>query len=114
MNYPFPNAGLLSQGTGMGLLGGGGGSGNLSGEFSRLQTMNAQNPMLARQWALDSYQPPPAAQAKRIYSLAELPFLLNRPAAIGPADAQQQLPALMARPAALGESDFKQRLAMMV
>jgi hypothetical protein len=114
MNYPFPNAGLLSQGTGMGLLGGGGGGGNLGGEFSRLQTMNAQNPMLARQWALDSYQPPPAAQAKRIYSLAELPFLLNRPAAIGPADAQQQLPALMARPAALGESDFKQRLAMMV
>lgn len=62
MNYPFPNAGLLSQGTGMGLLGGGGGSGNLGGEFSRLQTMNAEIPHLALQYQRqqEMNQPVPA------------------------------------------------------
>lgn len=67
MNYPFPNAGLLSQGTGMGLLGGGGGGGNLGGEFSRLQTMNAEIPRLALQYQRqqEMNQPVPAYMGPR-------------------------------------------------
>ena len=66
MNYPFPNAGLLSQGTGMGLLGGGG-SRNLGGEFSRLQTMNAEIPRLALQYQRqqEMNQPVPAYMGPR-------------------------------------------------
>lgn len=118
MNYPFPNAGLLSQGTGMGLLVGGG-SRNLGGEFSRLQTMNAEIPRLALQYQRqqEMNQPVPAYMGPRTFDEAMQlgqnavkDYLTRRAAAnwhlVNSLPQEQRLAAILAGPNAQRDALF--------